>query len=528
MSLVPKGSWVNTVFGEVESSRARRAVERGRDRYDQAKARSLAEVLKIREAQNRHRHVLGKYAHKLHGDGGPIEARAIRELIEHVLCCAALDATAHQLQVEQPLSLAVHGARIRALSNLAVHVGETVRAQFDDKILDIARRHREMEDTAAWACAARRASGSARARFAMAAVAAAGRSASPRDCFEALSVAPKQAVCNLAHLAVRRLASTSASAELQVIPSSSYLLADACKALTPKSARKLALCLAQAPTEALPYTAILYTRARARLLARTLPLLPERERLAIAQQVVALTRGDNYHWLDEDEDKNVLESLCPPGLDTVLRESLHPAAVAPRLAQLRRTAEAGSLLESLGGGWYTAYPALRAAVFAPEKLGRLAQDLMSHLDAPSRGRLCGELAQAAVRVLGPETTLRYADESGDETGQYVRIVALARVASALPEPYRSDAAKRAVQVYREDPDIDALCELLACAEWMPRHEAAWLLFANLGRDTEGEPFEQVFVGYCSIGRLSPLIARAAGDLGMLVASEAVVSAEGWV
>ncbi len=384
-----------------------------------------------------------------------------------------------------------------------------------------------MDDTEAWVRAARATKGRTSARFAMTAVATAGRSQSVRALLAALDVAPEPAAGHLARAAAASLGATFAAMELGAIPHDASAVATACEPLTPEGARSLVRSLTEEPSPPLRGAALLDAKARARLLARALPLLPETERRTVAARAMALVRGDNYDWLDEQEDGWLLGSLEGPDLEDALRESQHPAAVAPRLAALGRTDEARALLESTGGGWYTARPALCAAALALDPLGDLARRSITALDPPGRGRLCGELPAAAVCVLGPSETLRFADESGDDTGQYVRIVALARVATALPEPQRSEAAARAVRVYHEDPDFDALCELIRCWRWLPRHEAAWLLFESLGRHTAAEPFEQVFTGYAGVGRLSPLIARAAGDSGVLAAAEAVAAAQDW-
>lgn len=517
----------NTVSTASKGSRALRIVQRARAHIQRVEARCLDEVTAARDVQKHRREALVSRGRALHWSGEPDDAAAVRQLVENAISCAALDAAATALEDARPILLAADGARIHALEGLAAQAGRSARARIEKQIVEIAQHQPDMEDTDAWVRAARLAKGRARSRFAMAAVTTAGRSQSPRSLLAALGVAPETAIDNLACAAAASLAASFASMALGAVPHDSSVLATACEALTPEGARHLAASLADAPATPVGDGAIFHTKARARMLARALPLLPVEEQRTIAARVMELMRDDNYHWLDEQEDEMLVAHLDSPELEMALKQSQHPGAVAPRLAALGRTDEAGVLLEETGGGWYTAAPALRAAAIAPDRLGDLARASIAALDASGRGRLCGELPSAAVRVLGPSETLRFADESGDQTGQYVRIVALARVAEALPEPHRSEAAEWAVRAYHEDPDFDALCELIRCARWMPRHEAAWLLFDSLGRHTTAEPFEHVFIGYAGIGRLSPLIARAAGDPGLLAASEAVVAAEGW-
>jgi hypothetical protein len=216
-------------------------------------------------------------------------------------------------------------------------------------------------------------------------------------------------------------------------------------------------------------------------------------------------------------------------LDAALAEPTDwpSGALAERLAALGRISEVQPFVERWAGGWYSAEAYLRAAAFAPSELAPLARDAMGTLDAPKKGDLCGRYPVSAVRALGPDEVLQLADGAGDETGQYTRMVALARVASALPEPQRSEAAARALRAYRQDPDFDALEELLKCAPWMPADEAAALLVDNLGQRVTPCSLETVFAGFAGIASFAPLIARAAGDPGLLAAADAVIAAEAW-
>lgn len=203
------------------------------------------------------------------------------------------------------------------------------------------------------------------------------------------------------------------------------------------------------------------------------------------------------------------------------------AALAERLAEVGRAAEVQTFLARWAGpGWSSACGLLRAAVHAPDLLSEAARQAVEALPPEKRGRLCGENPRAAVAVLGPERTLELADGAGDEMGQYVRIVALSRVAASLPAPLAERAARLALEAFSIDPDTDALGEMVRCAPFMPRAGAASLLFDHLGHVATPPTLGAAFNGYGGIGAFAPLIKRCGGDEALVAAAEAVKAATG--
>ena len=503
-------------------------IRRTSQRLDHARSLSLRGATAARDDLAARRSALVEQARRLSWTGKSTEVRLIRRLIDQAITEGATASVVTALEDGLAISLAAPAARIRALQALASAASKSARPPIEERLVDIARREPDMSDTVAWVYASRAAKGRARTKLAQQAVTAAGRANEPGPLIAALDVADQPSASNLVHMAVAHVAHARAGVELGAGTFDSSALAASCDSLSPEGARKIARALSPIPAPPSANTAPFHLAACARLLARAAARLPDDEAAPVCSSVFRLEKEHADLWLDEAERDTMIAHLEGPDLEAALADpwSGSTGSLAERLAALGRPREARALLEQTGGGWYTARHALRAAAHAP-KLRDLARRSVAALDPPARGRLCGETPFAAVQVLGAEAVLRFADEAGDETGHYVRIVALARVATALPEPQRSEAAARAVSAYRSDPDPDALCELVRCSPWMPEQEAAWLLFDSLARRDTVKSFEHSFAGYSGVAALAPLIARAAGDPGLLATSEAVVEAEQW-
>ncbi|WP_437877698.1 AAA family ATPase [Sorangium sp. So ce513] len=277
---------------------------------------------------------------------------------------------------------------------------------------------------------------------------------------------------------------------------------------------------------------------RCGLLARLLPWLPAPERdAAIAEALEGWRR-----WMAEAEAEGA------PPLDPASQEALtswlpEPAALAllddvpiwpagplaARLAALGHADRARALvLRWMESPEYRAPALLRVAGAAsPEARAPLRAELLAlagALSGPARAVLVREQPAQAAAVLGGDEALAAAEAGADELGAYGALAALAAVAPHLPESLRPRAALRAAELYRDDPDSDALGHMVRLAPWMTPEDAAWLAAITLGDVAPRNTLCGVLCGWGSLAQLAPLLARAGGDDALLAAAGEVRAA----
>lgn len=272
---------------------------------------------------------------------------------------------------------------------------------------------------------------------------------------------------------------------------------------------------------------------RIRLLARLLAALPAEARARAVQEIERLWEP----WCLESKEE--AEAVAPYLSERLLERALEEVpvwpvhALAARLASLGREAEAHALVLRWAGSSaaYRADALLRLGeTLAPERRPvDEVRALFEELAPEERCRLIKEHPAVSAAILGVEAVLRAVEDYVDPSGSYLRIVALARLATALPEPMREEAARRALLAFEAGgADTDALGELCGAAPWMSAAEAARLVSASLF-DASGAPsLAGVFQGWASVAQLAGVIRRAGGEEAVLAAAEEVTLAGRWL
>jgi hypothetical protein len=274
------------------------------------------------------------------------------------------------------------------------------------------------------------------------------------------------------------------------------------------------------------------------LLGRLIPWLPAEEQRAALTEVLAAY------------ERSMADPEAPIGLDESTRTMLTPylseeqarvrladvpiwsvSALAERFASLGHIGEAKALIDRwLEAPMYREPAILRvAAVVPPEARPALAAELeerMAALDEAQRARLVREAPGAAVLVLGPDVTLAAA--SGCASFAYGAVIALAAVTPHLPEARRPEATRLLMERYRQEPDSDALAEVVSLAPWITRADAAFLVTESLGEVVARQTMVEVLSSWGSLAQLAPLIARAGGDAALEAAAAQVREAGQWV
>ncbi|WP_437572722.1 hypothetical protein [Sorangium sp. So ce542] len=277
---------------------------------------------------------------------------------------------------------------------------------------------------------------------------------------------------------------------------------------------------------------------RCALLARLIPWLPAPERdAAIAEALDGWRRwmadADGVSPFDP-ASQDVLSSWLPEPAALAMMEDVPiwpVGALAARFAALGHTDRARALvMRWMESPAYCAPALLRVAAAAPpEARASLRAELLSlvgELSGSQRATLVREQPVASAAVLGAEVTLAAAEAGADEFGAYGALAALAAVAPQLPEPLRLRAARRAAELYRDDPDSDALAHVVSLAPWLVPAEAARLVANTLGDVAPRNTVVSVLCGWGGIAQLAPLLARAGGDEALLAAAGEVQAALG--
>ncbi|MEZ4302220.1 MAG: hypothetical protein R3B70_45250, partial [Polyangiaceae bacterium] len=301
------------------------------------------------------RRALAETGRSLPCRGTQKDARAVRRLVEHVAAEGTVGSVIAALEDGRRSDVSAPGARIRTLFALAERASGPARQSIRGYILAAAEKAANMDDAGAWVCAARVAKGRARARFSEAAIAAAGRSQTAAPVLAALTVAKDAAAENLVHLAVGHLAQAMAGMQLGVLPFDTSIVRTSCEELSEDGARWLVRRLGHEDSEPQSNVGPLVTAARARLLARCVSILPNNVVGEVASQLASLAPRSGLA-LDDEEREAVLSRIGGADLDAALENAWFwsTGSLAVRLSALGRVEEAWSLLESMGGGWYSA------------------------------------------------------------------------------------------------------------------------------------------------------------------------------
>jgi hypothetical protein len=272
---------------------------------------------------------------------------------------------------------------------------------------------------------------------------------------------------------------------------------------------------------------------RIRLLARLLTGLPVEARARAVQEVERLWTP----WCLENKEE--AESVAPYLSESLLERALKEVpiwpvhALAARLVSLEREAEARALVLrwAESSARYRADALLRLGERLPpgQRPGDEVQALFEELAPEERCRLIKDHPAASVAILGAEATLRIADDCAGPRGSDVRTVALARLAGALPEPMRAEAARRAVLAFEAGgADADALGDLCDAAPWMSPADAARLLSASLFDASGAQSLAGAFQGWASVAQLAGVFRRAGGEEVVLAVADEVTLAGRWL
>ncbi|KYF49939.1 hypothetical protein BE08_43365 [Sorangium cellulosum] len=272
---------------------------------------------------------------------------------------------------------------------------------------------------------------------------------------------------------------------------------------------------------------------RIRVLARLLSALPAEARARAVQEIER--RWAPWCFETREEAEAVTPSLSEPLLERALEEvPVWPVhALGARLVSVGREDEARALVLRWAGSsaGYRADALLRLGEALPP--GRRPVEevraLFEELAPEERCHRVKEHPSASVALLGDEAALRIAEGCVEPSGSYARTGALARLAGALPESMRAEAARRAVLAFEAGGhDADALGDLCGAAPWISPADAARLLSASL-LDASGTPsLAGVFQGWASVAQLAGLFRRAGGEETVLAAAEEVALAGRWL
>ncbi|XXT15563.1 ATP-binding protein [Sorangium sp. So ce429] len=120
--------------------------------------------------------------------------------------------------------------------------------------------------------------------------------------------------------------------------------------------------------------------------------------------------------------------------------------------------------------------------------------------------------QLLIGLLAPETA---------------RIMALAALCLAAPEPSRPALAARAVAAYHDDRGTEALESVVRCAPWMSLATAARLFVVSLGDAAEDVSLVSTLSRWGGVEQLAPLIARIGGGDALAAAASVLSEALRW-
>lgn len=133
--------------------------------------------------------------------------------------------------------------------------------------------------------------------------------------------------------------------------------------------------------------------------------------------------------------------------------------------------------------------------------------------------------QTIVRLLGGPRALDMARRSGPPNGEYVRVVALARLLPALPEGLRREASDALYRCLLAEPDAEALDELLRATPWIDAPVLARIFDATLIHAATPLTWSGALTGWAGVAHLAPWIERLGGAAALeTIARELVESA----
>ncbi|AUX32368.1 uncharacterized protein SOCE836_045050 [Sorangium cellulosum] len=404
-------------------------------------------------------------------------------------------------------------ARALSLLALAAEVSPSHRAGVLEKAFEIAdRTGARWSSPSAFIAVAEAAEGERRIRIARAALEVARRSDgedAPRELVAAAGLLPEEEAQEVAAEAIARAGGAPAA----LVPG-------------PRVSEASAVALERA-SRPLP------APQRVRVVARLLAGLPKEARARAVEEIER--NWAPWCFENEAEAAAVAPYLTEPLLERALEEvPVWPVhALGERLVSLGREDEARALVLRWAGSsaGYQADALLRLGERLPpgRRPEKEVKALIEELDPEERCNLIKEHPSASVAILGAEAALRIVEDCNELSGSYVRTVALARLARALPEPMRAEAARRAVLAFEAGgADADALGDLCEAAPWMSPAEAARLLSTCLF-DASGSPsLAGVFQGWASVAQLAGVLRRAGGEEAVLAAADEVTFAGRWL
>ncbi|WP_437616071.1 ATP-binding protein [Sorangium sp. So ce834] len=404
-------------------------------------------------------------------------------------------------------------ARALSLVALAAEVSPSPRAGVLEKAFEIAdRTGARWSGPSALIAVAEAAEGERRIRIARVALEVARRSDgedAPRELVAAAGLLPEEEAQEVAAEAIARAGGAPAA----LVPG-------------PRVSEASAVALERA-SRPLP------APQRVRVVARLLAGLPKEARARAVEEIER--NWAPWCFENEAEAAAVAPYLPEPLLERALEEvPVWPVhALGARLVSLGREDEARALVLRWAGSsaGYQADALLRLGERLPpgRRPEKEVKALIEELDPEERCSLIKEHPSASVTILGAEAALRIVEDCDEPSGSYVRTVALARLARALPEPMRAEAARRAVLAFEAGgADADALGDLCEAAPWMSPAEAARLLSTCLF-DASGSPsLAGVFQGWASVAQLAGVLRRAGGEEAVLAAADEVTFAGRWL
>ncbi|WP_438035464.1 hypothetical protein [Sorangium sp. So ce204] len=415
-----------------------------------------------------------------------------------------------------------------ALFELAAHASPSLRANIDARALDIVRRTGAAwrgdgwEDALALLTAVRAASGDDAAIIARWAVSATWRAEGGPDSYlnawlTAANLLPQSEAEALVQQAINRALSSAKPG---------HALGRLAAAEGLRHNQALALFRT---AMALPPT------SRANALAPLLPVLPEEERArAVSVSFDAFIADYDEHAERRDTDECTAALVPFLGLDEVSRlldEALpRPGPLAVRFAELGAPGRALEVIRQLcGSGIDGARPLLcAAATGGGRSLVQAARDAVASLDPPwvAAGLVCDHPTEA-IQVLGLEAAVEIAERGGGGGSEAARIMALAALCRAAPEPSRPALAARAVAAYHDDWDTVGLESVVSCAPWLSLADAARLFAVSLGDAAERVTLVATLSRWGGVEQLAPLIARIGGDDALAAVADVLPEALRW-
>ncbi|KYF66689.1 ATP-binding protein [Sorangium cellulosum] len=419
-------------------------------------------------------------------------------------------------------------ALVVSLFALAARASPSLRADIEAPALDVVRRTGAAwrgdgwEDALTFLTAARAASGDEASTFARWAVSATWRAEGGPDStlsawLTAADFLPRAEAEALVQQAIQRALSSAKPGQA---------LARLATAKGMGRNQALALLGAAVP---LPPT------SRANALAPLLPVLPDAERaLAVSMSFDALF-ADHDEGAERHDVGACTAALLPflglAELSSLLDEALPPpSAMAVRFAELGDPERAlGIVRELCGSGIFAARPLLcAAATEGGRSLVQAARDAVASLEPPwvAAGLVCDHAAEA-IQVLGLEAAVAIAEGGGGGGSEAARIMALAALCLAAPEPSRPTLAARAVTAYHDDRGTEALESVVRCAPWMSLATAARLFIVSLGDAAEDASLVSTLSRWGGVEQLAPLIARIGGDEALAAAASVLSEALRW-